>query len=37
MGTLQSEQPGLAIALGMISLGLGIVFAARAGACTAAG
>ncbi len=31
MGTLQARQPGLAIALGVVSLGLGIVFAAARG------
>lgn len=31
MGTLQAQQPAVAITLGMISLGLGIVFAAARG------
>ena len=31
MGTLQAQQPAVAVALGVISLGLGIVFAAARG------
>jgi hypothetical protein len=31
MGTLQAQQPAIAITLGVISLGLGIVFAAARG------